>query len=138
MKTLILAGVLVFSCMSGAFAAGLGIADFNYLEQQHPEYKQRVEQYQTDIKKLNTEFATKSKDLNGDSRQALLNEYNGKLNQRRIALLQPLDQDVLKAINTVRVKKNLDYVAAKGYVLSGTIAMDITSDVVQQLARLKK
>ena len=137
LATIIIAGCMTLSGAGSALAAGLGIVDFNFLEQRHPNFNNAVKQYQTDVQKLRTEFAEKSKALANQEKQTMANEYNAKLNQQRIALFKPIDQDVLNAINKVRISKGLDYVAAKGYVLSGTVQADITKEVAREVEKAK-
>lgn len=138
LASFLLTGIVSLSSLTSAFAAGLGIVDFYYIEQHHPNYNDAVKQYQTDVRKSQTEYAAKSKELANKEKQTMANEYNTKLNQQRIALFKPIDQDVLNVINKVRTRKGLDYVAAKGYVLSGAGIVDITSDVEQEIVKLKK
>jgi len=137
LATIIMAGCMTLSSVGSALAAGLGIVDFNFLEQRHPNFNNAVKQYQTDTQKYNAEYTEKSKGLTNQEKQTMANEYNAKLNQRRIALFKPIDQDVLNAINKVRIQKGLDYIAAKGYVLSGTVQADITKEVAREVEKAK-
>jgi outer membrane protein len=126
--------LLTMGCVSGSLAAGIGVVDFGYAERQHPQFQQAVTSYQSSIQQYRTEFTQKSKNLNDTQKQQMISDFNAKLNQQRVALFQPIDKDVLNAINKVRAAKGLDYIAVKGYVLSSTTAIvDITNDVVQQV-----
>jgi len=127
-------GMLSMGCMAGALASGIGVVDFNYLEQQHPQFKHAVTTYQSSIQQYRTEYTQKSKKLNDAQKKQMIADYNDKLNQQRVSLFQPIDKDVLNAINKVRAAKGLDYVAAKGYVLSSaTQIVDVTSEVAKKV-----
>lgn len=131
-------GMLSMGCMAGTLASGIGVVDFNYLEQQHPQFKQAVTTYQSSIQQYRTEYTQKSKNLNDTQKKQMVADYNAKLNQQRVDLFQPIDKDVLSAINKVRVAKGLDYIAARGYVLSSvTQIVDVTGEVAKQVTNHK-
>ena len=137
LAVLVMTGCMTLSSVGSVFAAGLGVVDFTYLEQHHPHFASLTSQYQASVKKYQMEFNEKSKKMTNKQKQTMINDYNAKLNQQRITLFRPMDQEVLNTINTVRVRKGLDYVAAKGYVFSGSGIVDITNDVAAQLAKIK-
>ena len=134
LRIMVMTGIVSVGCMAGVLAAGIGVVDFGYVEHQHPQFQQAVTTYQSDIQQYRTEYTQKSKALNDTQKKQMVADYNAKLNQQRIALFQPIDKDVLNAINKVRASKGLDYIAAKGYVLSSTTQIvDVTNDVAMQV-----
>ena len=124
--------MLTVISISGTLAAGLGVVDFTYLEQHHHQYAKAVATYQNDIKQYRSEFMAQEKKLTEPQKQQLIQSYNAKLDQNRIALFGPIDQDIVKQIKNVKNAKGLTNVAVKGYVIDGDV-VDITNDVAQQL-----
>ncbi len=122
----------VASC-SEALAAGLGIVDFYYLEQHHPSFSSAIATYQADIKQYQTEYTSKSQGVSDQQKQGLAAGYNQQLNNERIRLFGPIDKSIMDSISKVKTAKGLDYIVAKGYLLSGSDGVDITNDVAQQL-----
>lgn len=62
----------------------------------------------------------------------MVQKYNTKLNQQRIALFSPLEKDILAKTQAVQKEKGLDYVVLAGSVVIGQ-AQDITKDVAAKL-----
>jgi outer membrane protein len=130
--TAVMTGMMTVVSFSGALAAGLGVVDFQYLEQNHRQFTKAYATYQKDIQQYRNEFTAQSGKMTDQQKQQLVQTYNAKLDQTRVSLFQPIDQDILKQIHTVAAAKNLSNVAVKGYVLDGT-AVDITADVAQRI-----
>ena len=82
----------------------------------------RYNHFQKELKKTNDKAA----------QQALVQKYNTKLNQQRIALFSPLEKDILAKTQAVQKEKDLDYVVLSGSVVIGQ-AQDITKDVAAKL-----
>ena len=131
-KMAVCVGMLTLLSVTGVGAAGLGVVDFQALEQQHRQFPQAVAAYQNYIKQYRSDYTTKSKNLTDQQKQQLVQAYNTQLNQNRVALFGPIDQDIIKQIRTVESQKGLSNVAVKGYVIDGTF-VDITKDVAQRI-----
>ena len=127
-----LVGVFTIASCSEVLASGLGVVDFRYLEQHHPSFSNALTTYQNDIKQYREDFTNKSKDLNDQQKKDMVTSYNNQLNTERVKLFGPIDKDIINSVNKVKADKGLDFVAVKGYVISGD-SVDITNDVAQQL-----
>ena len=89
--------------------------------------------WQADVKSAQDDFQRDLKKTNDQkAQQALVEKYNNKLNQQRIALFQPLEQDILAKTQAVQKEKGLDYVVLNGSVVVGQ-GQDITKDVAARL-----
>ena len=89
--------------------------------------------WQSDVLSAQQDFQKELKKPNDKAaQQALLQKYNTKLNQQRIALFSPLEKDILAKTQAVQKEKGLDYVVFSGSVVIGQ-AQDITKDVAAKL-----
>lgn len=135
MLTTAAAALVTLGTVASSFAAGLGTIDATALLQQHPKYAQTMQAWQKDVKDAQTGFQKEMKNTKDQkAQQALVQKYNAKLNQQRIALFQPLEKDILTQTQAVQKEKGLDYVVLNGSVVVGQ-GQDITKDVA---AKLKK
>lgn len=133
MMTMAAAAMLTVGTAASAFAAGLGTIDASALLQQHPKYAQTMQSWQKDVKDAQTGFQKEIKGTTDQkAQQAILQKYNARLNQQRIALFSPLEKDILTKTQEVQKAKGLDYVVLNGSVVIGQ-AQDITKDVAAKL-----
>ncbi|KXA69700.1 outer membrane protein [Megasphaera sp. MJR8396C] len=127
------AAMLTVGAAGASFAAGLGTIDAAALLQNHPKYAKTMATWQADVKSAQDDFQRDLKKTNDQkAQQALVEKYNNKLNQQRIALFQPLEQDILAKTQAVQKEKGLDYVVLNGSVVVGQ-GQDITKDVAARL-----
>ena len=92
-----------------------------------------MKKYKADVKSAQDDFQRDLKKTNDQkAQQALVEKYNNKLNQQRIALFQPLEKDILDKTQAVQKEKGLDYVVLSGSVVVGQ-SQDITQDVAARL-----
>ena len=125
--------MLTVGAAGASFAAGLGTIDAAALLQNHPKYAKTMATWQADVKSAQDDFQRDLKKTNDQkAQQALVEKYNNKLNQQRIALFQPLEQDILAKTQAVQKEKGLDYVVLNGSVVVGQ-GQDITKDVAARL-----
>jgi Skp family chaperone for outer membrane proteins len=131
--TLALAGMMTLSAFSGVLAAGVGMVDMNYLMQQHPSFTKAAATWQADVKKAQSDFASRAQNLKTDKeKQDLAREFGANLNKQRLELFTPIEKDILAKTQDVKNAKSLDCVVLKGAVVLGD-AQDITPDVAQKL-----
>lgn len=127
------AAMLTVGAAGASFAAGLGTIDAAALLQNHPKYAKTMATWQADVKSAQDDFLRDLKKTNDQkAQQALVEKYNNKLNQQRIALFQPLEKDILDKTQAVQKEKGLDYVVLSGSVVVGQ-SQDITQDVAARL-----
>lgn len=133
MMTMAAAAMLTVGTAASAFAAGLGTIDASALLQQHPKYAQAMQSWQKDVKDAQSGLQKEMKGTTDQkAQQAILQKYNARLNQQRIALFSPLEKDILTKTQEVQKAKGLDYVVLNGSVVIGQ-AQDITKDVAAKL-----
>lgn len=133
MMTMAAAAMLTVGTAASAFAAGLGTIDASALLQQHPKYAQAMQSWQKDVKDAQSGLQKEMKSTTDQkAQQAILQKYNARLNQQRIALFSPLEKDILTKTQEVQKAKGLDYVVLNGSVVIGQ-AQDITKDVAAKL-----
>ena len=133
MMTTVAAAMLTLSAAGASFASGLGTINVAALLQQHPQYAKTMASWQSDVKSAQQDFQKELKKTNDKAaQQALVQKYNTKLNQQRIALFSPLEKDILAKTQAVQKEKGLDYVVLSGSVVIGQ-AQDITKDVAAKL-----
>lgn len=130
--TLGLGAMLTLGTVSLTWAAGLGIVDYNYLMQQHPDYRNAVVNYQTAVQKDRQEFDAVANTKTETEKKQLIANYNTQLEKQRVALFSPIDQSIVAAIKKVQREKSLDFVAVKGFVVTGN-TVDITNEVAEKL-----
>lgn len=133
MMTTVAAAMLTLSAAGASFASGLGTINAGALLQQHPQYAKTMATWQSDVKSAQQDFQKELKKTSDkNAQQALVQKYNTKLNQQRIALFSPLEKDILAKTQAVQKEKGLDYVVLSGSVVIGR-AQDITKDVAAKL-----
>lgn len=102
MMTTVAAAMLTLSAAGASFASGLGTINAGALLQQHPQYAKTMASWQADVKSAQQEFQKELKKTNDKAaQQALVQKYNTKLNQQRIALFSPLEKDILAKTQAV-------------------------------------
>ena len=111
MMTTVAAAMLTLSAAGASFASGLGTINAGALLQQHPQYAKTMATWQSDVKSAQQDFQKELKKTSDkNAQQALVQKYNTKLNQQRIALFSPLEKDILAKTQAVQKEKD---VAAK-------------------------
>ena len=132
--TAILCGIAVMH--SGAVYAApvptVGIVDYVYLINHHPDTPKANEALQVEQELAKKEFADKSGVLNDKGKQDLELQLNQRVEQKRQDLLKPITDQINVAIKTVADAKGLTVVVYKNTVAYG--GLDITLDVVNKLS----
>ena len=123
---------LVIANPIGCLAAGLGVVDMSYLEQRHMNYEQAVPTLANFAKQCNTLFAKQSHGKTTDAKKDLQLYYQKQVDDKRVSLFTPIDEDIQIRIKRVKDVRNLDYVVQKGSVIFGNY-VDITQDVLKAM-----
>ena len=106
MMTTVAAAMLTLSAAGASFASGLGTINAGALLQQHPQYAKTMATWQSDVKSAQQDFQKELKKTSDkNAQQALVQKYNTKLNQQRIALFSPLERISLLRPRPSRKKK---------------------------------
>lgn len=111
--------------------AQIGIVDYIYLIDHHPDTAKANEALKAERDAAQKEYNEKSIVLNDKGKQALQNELNQKVEQKRLELLKPITEKVNAAIKEVAQSKKLIAVAYKNTFVYGGV--DITQEVAAKL-----
>ena len=109
----------------------IGVVDYVYLIDHHPDTAKANEALQAERDAAQKEYNEKSIVLNDKGRQALQNELNQRVEQKRLELLKPISDKVNAAIKEVAQSKKLIAVAYKNTFVYGGV--DITQEVAAKL-----
>lgn len=133
----LLAIVLVLGLTGVASAAPaenfpVGIVDFLYLVNNHPNTSAANAALKTEQEQIRKEFETKSAGLSDQDKQALDRQLGQKIEQKRQELLKPIVDSINMTMKSVAAEKGLAMVVHKNSVALG--GQDITSDVLAKLS----
>lgn len=117
--------------VQAAPAASVGVADFSYLIDNHPDTPKANEELKTLQEQAKKDFETKSAGLGDKEKRDLALQLDQQLAQKRQELLKIISEQIVSAIKEVRAAKGLSVVVAKNIVIDGGV--DITSDVQKKL-----
>ena len=120
------AGMIAFGAFFSTSAAGIGYVDNIAALQAHPKMRQAVQKAQENFEK-------RSQGKSDQEKQQIMTEIQKEMNQKESSTMQPIFNDVRKAIQQVRQEKGLDIVLEQGAVVDGGV--DITKDVTAKLAK---
>lgn len=109
----------------------VGYVDFIYLVEHHPDTAKANEALKAEQEAAKKEFAEKSASLGDKEKQELDQQLGQRVEQKRLALLQPISDKVVAAANEVAKEKGLSIVIGKREVVCGGV--DITEDVVKKI-----
>ena len=112
-------------------ASTVGYVDFIYLVEHHPAAAKANEALKAEQEAAKQEFADKSAGLSDQEKQQLDQELSRRVEQKRLALLKPLSDQVVAAANAVAKEKGLSIVIGKREVVCGGV--DITEAVLKKL-----
>ena len=133
----LLAIVLVLGLTGVASAAPaenfpVGIVDFLYLVNNHPNTSAANAALKTEQEQIRKEFETKSAGLSDQDKQALDRQLGQKMEQKRQELLKPIVDSINMTMKSVAAEKGLAMVVHKNSVALG--GQDITADVLAKLS----
>lgn len=117
--------------MAQAAPVQLGVVDYQYLIEQHPDTAKANEILRAEADKAREEYKAQSAGLNEKDKQELDRQLGTRVQQKRQALLQPIIDSVNAALKSVAEAKGMIAVLYKNTVAAG--GTDITADVLQKL-----
>lgn len=127
------AGLLALGAAVFVSAAGIGYVNSSALLQAHPRMQKAQLDMRADAQKAQEDFQKRSAGKSDQQKQEIANEIQRDLNNKENSTMQPILNDIMKAIQETRKEKNLDIVLEQGAVVDGGV--DITSDVSAKLAK---
>ena len=110
----------------------VGIVDFLYLVNNHPNTSAANAALKTEQEQIRKEFETKSAGLSDQDKQALDRQLGQKMEQKRQELLKPIVDSINMTMKSVAAEKGLAMVVHKNSVALG--GQDITADVLAKLS----
>jgi outer membrane protein len=113
---------------AGASTAALGIVDYIYLINQHPDTVKANEILQAEQEKARRELTESSAGMSASEKQELDRQLGARVEQKRQELLKPISAKISAAIKAVADAKGLAVILPKEYVIYG--GLDITYDVL--------
>ncbi len=127
------AGMIALGTMVSVSAAGIGLVDTNAALQSHPKMQKAQLDLRNAGQKAQQNFESRSQGKSDQEKQQIFAEIQKELNQKESSTMQPIFNDVRKAIQQVRQEKGLDVILEQGAVVDGGV--DVTKDVVAKLAK---
>lgn len=127
------AGMIAFGAFFSISAAGIGYVDTNAALQSHPKMQKAQLDMRQAVQKAQENFEKRSQGKSDQEKQQIMTEIQKEMNQKESSTMQPIFNDVRKAIQQVRQEKGLDIVLEQGAVVDGGV--DITKDVTAKLAK---
>ena len=132
----LLAGAIGFTTFQSgkvyaASAPVVGMVDYTYLINIHPDTPKANETLQAERDQANKEYTEKSAILNDKGKQDLELQLNQRVEQKRQELLKPIVDKINAAIKEVADAKGLTVVVYKNTVVYG--GLDITMDIANKL-----
>lgn len=127
------AGMIAFGAFFSTSATGIGYVDTNAALQSHPKMQKAQLDMRQAVQKAQENFEKRSQGKSDQEKQQIMTEIQKEMNQKESSTMQPIFNDVRKAIQQVRQEKGLDIVLEQGAVVDGGV--DITKDVTAKLAK---
>ena len=123
----ITAGIITFGAMASASAAGIGFVNSGALLQAHPKMEKVAAQ------KAQENFNSRSAGKSDQEKEQIAQEIQRDMAAKERTAMQPILQDIRKAIQQVRQEKGLDVILEAGAVIDG--GTDVTSEVGAKLTK---
>lgn len=127
------AGLLALGAAVSVSAAGIGYVNSSALLQAHPRMQKAQLDMRAAAQKAQEDFNKRSAGKSDEQKQEIATELQRDLSNKENSTMQPILNDIMKAIQDTRKEKNLDIVLEQGAVVDGGV--DITSDVSAKLAK---
>lgn len=129
----LVAGVMMFGAIGSASAAGIGYVNSAALMQAHPKMEKAQLDLRNAAQKAEETFKKRAEGKTDAEKQRIFQELQNELAAKERMTIQPIQQDVIKAIQQVRKEKNLDVILEMGAVVDG--GSDVTAAVGAKLAK---
>jgi outer membrane protein len=116
---------------SGTSPATVGLVDFIYLINQHPDTAKANELLKTEQDKAHQEYVAKSAGMSEADQKELDRQLGAQVEQKRQELLKPITAQINAAIKAVADAKGVSIVLPKGEAIYG--GLDLTDDVLMMI-----
>jgi len=117
------------------YASGetVGVVNYQLLVTQHPDTATAEKTMEIAVAQTKSDFDTKSASMNDADKQALYQQLQQGLNQKKMELMGPINDKIMSAVKSVASSKGLTVVVDKNSIVYG--GQDITDDVVQVITK---
>lgn len=129
----ITAGIITFGAMASVSAAGIGFVNSGVLLQAHPKMEKVQLDMRTAAQKAQENFNSRSAGKSDQEKEQIAQEIQRDMAAKERTAMQPILQDIRKAIQQVRQEKGLDVILEAGAVIDG--GTDVTSEVGAKLTK---
>lgn len=116
---------------SRAYAADIGVVDYQLVLSKHPDTQKVNQALQAEIDQAKKEFDAKSAGLSDKDKQDLNVQLGQRIEQKKRELLGPILDKINAAIKAVADSKGLQIVVNKAMVVYSGV--DITNDVINKV-----
>ncbi len=116
---------------SRAYAADIGVVDYQLVLSKHPDTQKANQALQAEADQAQKEFDTKSAGLSDKDKQDLNVQLRQRIEQKKRELVGPILDKINAAVKAVADAKGLQIVVNKTMVVYGGV--DITSDVLNKV-----
>lgn len=128
----ITAGIITFGAMASVSAAGIGFVNSGALLH-HPKMEKVQLDMRTAAQKAQENFNSRSAGKSDQEKEQIAQEIQRDMAAKERTAMQPILQDIRKAIQQVRQEKGLDVILEAGAVIDG--GTDVTSEVGAKLTK---
>ena len=129
----LVAGVMMFGAIGSASAAGIGYVNSAALMQAHPKMEKAQLDLRNAAQKAEETFKKRAEGKTDAEKQRIFQELQNEPAAKERMTIQPIQQDVIKAIQQVRKEKGLDVILEMATVIDG--GSDVTAAVGAKLAK---
>jgi outer membrane protein len=131
--TMIAAGAIALGAAVSVSAAGIGYVNTSALLQAHPRMQKAQLDMRAAAEKAQQDFQKRAAGKTDQQKQEIATEIQRDLDTKERNTMQPILDDIMKAIQETRKEKGLDVILEQGAVIDGGV--NVTSEVGAKLAK---
>lgn len=114
-------------------SSAVGVVNYQLLVSQHPDMVAAQQTINEALAQAKNDFDAKSANMNDQDKQALYQQLQQGLEQKKQELLGPINDKVMAAIQSIAEAKGLTIIVDQGSVIYG--GQDITDDVMKAITK---
>ena len=128
-----IAALMTAGSIVSASAAGIGFVNSAALLQAHPKMEKAQLDMRNAAQKAQENFNSRANGKSDQEKQQIATEIQRDLDQKEASVMQPILNDIRKAIQQVRQEQGLDVILDGGAVVDG--GTDVTSAVSAKIGK---
>lgn len=113
-------------------ASAIGVVDYQFLVSQHPDMVAAQKTINEALEQAKNDFDAKSAKMSDPDKQALYQQLQQGIEQKKQELLGPINDKVMAAVKSIAEAKGLAIIVDKNSVIYG--GQDITDDVMKMIS----